>query len=63
MRIYKTKQKSIYTKLCTWRLKDHNKVCKFLDKFNNLLDSDVDLILESIEDKGKHQNVNLLWAT
>ena len=42
---------------------DQDVVRKFQDKINNLLESDANLILESVEDKWKHLKINLLKAT
>ena len=46
-----------------WKLKDQDVVCKFQDELNNLLESDANLILESVEDRWKHLKINLLKAT
>ena len=55
--------KSFTTKLSTWKLKDQDAVRKFQDKLNNLLESDANLILESVDDKCKHLKINLLKVT
>ena len=47
----------------TWKLKDQDLVRKFQDKLNDMLESDANLILESVEDKWKHLKINLLKAT
>ena len=44
-------------------MKDQDVVRKFQDELNNLLESDANLILESVEDKWKHLKINLLKAT
>ena len=47
----KQNNKSFTPKLRTWKLKDQDVVRKFQDELNNLLESDGNLILESVEDK------------
>ena len=42
---------------------DQDVVRKLQDELNNLLESDPNLILESVEDKRKHLKINLLKAT
>ena len=46
-----------------WKLKDQDVICKFHEELNILLESDANLILESVEDKWKHLKINLLKAT
>ena len=50
----KQNKKGFTPKLRTWKLKDQDVVHKFQDELNNLLESDANLILESVEDKRKH---------
>ena len=59
----KQNKKSFTSKLRTWKLKDQGVVRKFQDELNNLLESDVNLILESVEDKWKYLKINLLKAS
>ena len=47
----KQNKKSFTLKLHRWKLKDQDVVCVFQNKLNNLLESDTNLILESVEDK------------
>ena len=47
----KQNNKAFTLNLHAWKLKDQDVVCKFQDELNNLLESDVNLILESVEDK------------
>ena len=47
----KQNKKALTINLRMWKLKDQDVVCKFQDELNNLLESDVNLILESVEDK------------
>ena len=42
---------------------DQDVVRKLQDELNNLLESDPNLILESVEDKWKHLKISLLKAT
>ena len=56
-------KKSFAPKLRTWKLKNQDVVRKFQDKLNNLLESDANLILESVKDKWKHLKINFLKAT
>ena len=59
-----TKRKKAFApKLRTWKLKNQDVVHKFQDKLANLLESDANLILESVEDKWRHLMTNLLKAT
>ena len=46
----KQNKKSFAPKLCAWKLKDQDVVHKFQDELNNQLESDANLILESVED-------------
>ena len=59
----KENKKSFTPKLRTWKLKDQDVFRKFQDELNNLLERDANLILESVEDKWKHLQINLLKAT
>ena len=59
----KLNKKSFTPKLRTWKLKDQDVVRKFQDELNNLLESDANLILESVKDKWKHLKINFLKAT
>ena len=45
----KQNKKAFTPKLCTWKLKDQDVVSKFQYELNNLLQSDGNLILESVE--------------
>ena len=56
----KQNKKSSTPKLRIWKLKDQDVVRKFQNELNNLLESDADLILESVEDKWKYLKINLL---
>ena len=62
LKFTKQNKKSFTPKLHSWKLKDQDIVCKFQDKLNNLLESDVNLMLESVEDQWKHLKINLLKA-
>ena len=46
-----TQKKSFTPKLLTWKLKDQDVVRQFQDELNNLLESDANRILESVEGK------------
>ena len=65
MEIHKTKEsmKAFAPKLRTWKFKNQDVVHKFQDNLTNLLESDANLILESVEDKWRHLMTNLLKAT
>ena len=43
-------------KLHTWKLNDRDVVNNFKEKLNNLLESEKNLNLESVEDRWQHQN-------
>ena len=55
--------KAFAPKLRTWKFKNQDVVHKFQDNLTNLLESDANLILESVEDKWRHLMTNLLKAT
>ena len=59
----KQNKKSFTPKLRTWKLKDQDVVRKFQDELNNLLESDANLILESVEGKWKPLKIDLFKAT
>ena len=46
-RFAKQNKKSFTPKLCMWKLKDQDVVCRFQDELNNLIESDANLILQS----------------
>ena len=59
----KQNKKALTINLRMWKLKDQDVVCKFQDELNNLLESNVNLILEFVENKWKHIKINLLKDT
>ena len=59
----KQNKKAFTPTLRIWKLNDQDVVRKFQDELNNLLESDANLILESVEDKWEHLKTILLKVT
>ena len=55
----KQSKKTFTPKLYTWKLKDQDVYYKFQGKLINLMEGDVNLILESVEDKWNHIRARL----